>query len=68
MPKPIFEENNPKNAGDNGSGMHTSISLWKHSNDEDKNKNKNIFYDENDDYAEISQIARYFIGGILDHD
>lgn len=67
MPKPIFEENNPKNAGDNGSGMHTSISLWKHSDDEDKNKNKNIFYDENDDYAELSQIARYFIGGILDH-
>jgi glutamine synthetase len=31
-----------------------------------KNDN-NIFYDENDSYAELSQIARYFIGGILDH-
>ena len=28
MPKPIFEENNPRNGGDNGSGMHVSISLW----------------------------------------
>ena len=66
MPKPIFEENNPKNGGDNGSGMHTSISLWNYS-DNKNNNNKNIFYDENDDYAELSQIARYFIGGILDH-
>ena len=32
----------------------------------DKN-NTNIFYDENDGYAELSQTARYFIGGILDH-
>jgi glutamine synthetase len=63
MPKPIFEENNSRNAGDNGSGMHTSISLWKYSDDD----NKNIFYDGNDDYAELSQTARYFIGGMLDH-
>ena len=27
MPKPIFDENDPR-GGDNGSGMHTSISLW----------------------------------------
>jgi glutamine synthetase len=51
MPKPI--------ALDNGSGMHVNVSLW--------NKGKNLFYDPNDKYAELSQIARYFIGGILDH-
>jgi glutamine synthetase len=62
MPKPIFDENNPQK-GDNGSGMHVSTSLWTKSS----SKNVNLFYDENDDYAEISQTGRYFIGGILDH-
>lgn len=61
MPKPIVDENNPKNS-DNGSGMHTSVSLWTKSSSA-----CNIFYDENDDYAELSQIGRYFIGGLLDH-
>ena len=28
---------------------------------------QHILIDKNDDYAELSQIARYFIGGILDH-
>jgi glutamine synthetase len=62
MPKPIFDENDPQK-GDNGSGMHVSISLWTKSS----SKNVNLFYDDNDDYAEISQTGRYFIGGILDH-
>mgnify|MGYP001772624662 CR=1 FL=1 len=53
MPKPI-----PRT---NGSGMHFHISLW------DEEGERNLFYDENDDYAEISQLARYFIGGLLDH-
>jgi len=48
-------------AGDNGNGMHTHISLW------DKNSNRNLFFDPSDEYAEISQTARYFIGGILEH-
>ncbi len=48
-------------AGDNGNGMHTHVSLW------DKNSGKNLFYDPNDEYAEISQTGRYFIGGILEH-
>ncbi|HYY65501.1 MAG TPA: type I glutamate--ammonia ligase [Nitrososphaeraceae archaeon] len=51
MPKPI--------ALDNGSGMHVNISLW--------NKQKNLFFDANDEYAEMSEIARYFGGGIIDH-
>ena len=59
MPKPIFDDNNPENS-DNGSGMHVSISLWTKSS----SKNENLFYDENDDYAELSQTGRYFVGGI----
>ncbi|GAA2827908.1 L-glutamine synthetase [Leucobacter komagatae] len=50
MPKPVF--------GDNGSGMHTHMSLW--SNGEP------LFYDENG-YAGLSDMARWFIGGILKH-
>jgi glutamine synthetase len=44
--------------GDNGSGMHTHQSLWK--------KGKNIFFDPKG-YAFISQIAKYYIGGLLKH-
>ncbi len=51
MPKPI--------ALDNGSGLHVNLSLW--------NNNSNLFFDQNDEYAEISELARYFCGGILDH-
>ena len=51
MPKPI--------ALDNGSGLHVNISLW--------NDNTNLFFDQNDEYAEISELARYFCGGILEH-
>jgi glutamine synthetase len=43
---------------DSGSGMHTNVSLWK--------KKTNLFYDK-DDKEELSQIGRYFCGGILDH-
>jgi glutamine synthetase len=46
--------------------MHTSVSLWEQQSNNNNGKT-NSFYDENDNYAEISQIARYFIGGILDH-
>ncbi|BEP17566.1 type I glutamate--ammonia ligase [Pyrofollis japonicus] len=51
MPKPV--------AGDNGNGMHTHISLWSNEH--------NLFYDPDDDYAQLSQTARYFIGGIIEH-
>src|SRR5438034_1260964 len=51
MPKPIF--------GDNASGMHVHQSLW--------SKGKNMMYDPNDAYAEISQTCRYYIGGLMDH-
>lgn len=62
MPKPIFDSYNPENS-DNGSGMHVSLSLWSKSS----NKNENLFYNEDDSYAEVSQKGRYFIGGILSH-
>jgi glutamine synthetase len=51
MPKPIF--------GDNAVGMHVHSSLWK--------KGKNAFFDPADPYAELSQTARYYIGGIMEH-
>lgn len=75
MPKPIFNQKNDSITGiDIDSGMHTSMSFWnKSSNGKTKNNSgrsnssNNIFYDENDNYAEISQAARYFIGGLLEH-
>jgi glutamine synthetase len=44
--------------GDNGSGMHCHQSLWKGEN--------NLFWDVKS-YAQISQLARYYIGGLLRH-
>jgi glutamine synthetase len=49
MPKPLFE--------DNGTGMHTHISIWK--------DNQPLF--AGDKYAGVSQDALYAIGGILKH-
>jgi glutamine synthetase len=43
---------------DNGSGMHTHASFWKNG--------KNLFYDEKG-YAGLSEMALYYIGGILKH-
>ena len=60
MPKPIFDESDPGGSeSDNGSGMHASMSLW--------SGTSNIFYDAGDDYAELSQAGRYFIGGVISH-
>jgi glutamine synthetase len=44
--------------GDNGSGMHCHQSLW--------NEGTPLFYDELG-YAGLSDMARYYIGGILKH-
>ncbi len=49
MPKPLF--------GDNGSGMHTHMSIWK--------GDTNVF--AGDRYAGLSETALYAIGGILKH-
>jgi len=49
MPKPLFE--------DNGTGMHTHISIWK--------DGAPLF--AGDKYAGVSQEALYAIGGILKH-
>ena len=50
MPKPIY--------GDNGSGMHVHMSLWK--------DGETLFYDR-DNYAGLSEMARHFTGGVLAH-
>ncbi len=44
--------------GDNGSGMHTHQSLWK--------DGEPLFYDEQG-YGGLSDIARWYIGGLLTH-
>jgi glutamine synthetase len=49
MPKPLF--------GDNGSGMHTHVSIWK--------EGKPLF--AGDRYAGMSEMAMHAIGGILKH-
>ena len=49
MPKPVFD--------DNGSGMHTHISLWKDGNT----------LMAGDGYAGLSELAMHAIGGILKH-
>ncbi len=54
MPKPIFL--------DNASGMHTHQSLWKG----EPFKGEALFADPNDEYM-LSQEARYYIGGLLEH-
>ena len=43
---------------DSGSGMHTNVSLWK--------SGKNAFFDK-DDPVELSQVGRYFCGGVMEH-
>ena len=49
MPKPIY--------GDNGTGMHVNMSIWK--------DGKPLF--AGDKYADLSSEALHFIGGILKH-
>ncbi len=49
MPKPV--------AGDNGTGMHVNMSIWK--------EGKPLF--AGDKYADLSDEALFFIGGILKH-
>lgn len=44
--------------GDNGSGMHVHQSIWK--------DGKNLFYKAGE-YANLSDIARWYIGGVLKH-
>ena len=44
--------------GDNGTGMHVHQSLWL--------GDKPLFYDA-DGYAELSEVARHYIGGLLRH-
>lgn len=49
MPKPLY--------GDNGSGMHTHISIWK--------DGRNLF--AGNSYQGLSDMALHFLGGVLAH-
>ncbi len=49
MPKPVY--------GDNGSGMHTHLSIWK--------AGKPLF--AGNGYADLSEMCLHFIGGIIKH-
>lgn len=49
MPKPLY--------GDNGSGMHVHISIWKNG--------KNLFAGKK--YQGLSDIALFYLGGVLKH-
>jgi len=51
MPKPLF--------GQSGSGCHMHQSLWK--------DGANLFWDSNGSYLKLSQIALWYIGGLLKH-
>jgi glutamine synthetase len=51
MPKPL--------EGENGSGMHTHLSIF-------QDENTNAFYDKKDP-QHLSQVAKQFIAGVLDH-
>jgi glutamine synthetase len=51
MPKPIF--------GANGSGMHVHMSLFKNGD--------NAFYKEGSEHDGISDIMRWYVGGLLTH-
>jgi glutamine synthetase len=51
MPKPIFAQN--------GSGMHVHQSLFK--------DGQNAFYDADCDYEGVSDVMRFYIGGLLEH-
>ncbi|MGD0644865.1 MAG: type I glutamate--ammonia ligase [Candidatus Bathyarchaeia archaeon] len=51
MPKPVYL--------DNASGIHVHQSIW--------SGGKTAMYDESDEYAELSQTGRYYVGGLLEH-
>ncbi|MBI5224025.1 glutamine synthetase beta-grasp domain-containing protein [Candidatus Micrarchaeota archaeon] len=52
MPYPI--------EGEKGNSLNVSMSLW-------KTADSNLFYEGKEEYGQLSQSGRYFIGGVLEH-
>ncbi|MBI5046652.1 glutamine synthetase beta-grasp domain-containing protein [Candidatus Micrarchaeota archaeon] len=52
MPYPI--------EGERGNSLNIAASLWKSSD-------TNLFYEAKEDYGQLSQAGRYYIGGLLEH-
>ncbi len=52
MPLPV--------SGEKGNSLNIAMSLWKTSD-------SNYFYEGTDEYCQLSQSGRYFIGGLLEH-
>ena len=46
--------------GERGNAMNIAVSLWKTSDN-------NVFYDGKEAYGQVSQMGRYFVGGLLEH-
>jgi glutamine synthetase len=46
--------------GEKGNSLNVAVSLWKASD-------QNLFYDGKEEYGQLSQSGRYYIGGLLEH-
>jgi len=46
--------------GERGNSLNVAVSLWKSSDN-------NIFYEGKEEYSQLSQTGRYYIGGLLEH-
>jgi glutamine synthetase len=46
--------------GERGNSLNMAVSLWKSSD-------QNVFYEGKEEYGQLSQTGRYYIGGLLEH-
>ncbi len=46
--------------GEKGNALNVAVSLW-------KTGDQNLFYDGKEEYGQLSQAGRYYVGGLLEH-